>query len=563
MATDGSGDDRSRLEDVAGEAEAAGDGAPSGGGREATVRRLTDGTTFITPPLRDSPPTIEAVERRRAHLWIVAALLLLASSAAVLLVLVGGDLDELLEVAPALRWSMFALSIAFILYVIDQERRLRRLTAALIEERVLTSSLSARIRDLAALTRVGRVVNSVLTLSEVLETILDALFELTGAVSGSVMLRDGDDLRIAASVGEHPAPIGETIRLGSGVAGWVAANREPILINGRLVSDQFPGRGERSEDTEPGSSVVAPLVTGDEVVGVLAVERSPDSEEFREGELRSVAVFAEQAATAVRNARRYEEERASVERLADVLEQRAEFVATLVHELRTPVTVILGFISVLESSWDDLDEQRRIDVLASVRSQGERMRTMVDEILRTASVEAGAELRRDRVELGTLLTDLADHIGTIAAAQEGARRDITVSGATEAHVPGDEDALSRIFENLLNNAVKYSPPGSSVEIVVRDDEDEVQVDVVDHGPGISDDELESIFERFRRGGPGVAGGVGLGLYIVRTLVASHGGRVWATRNEEDGSTFSVRLPKRSSLEDPHRYAGDPVARPGT
>jgi hypothetical protein len=190
--------------------------------KPATVHRLSEGLPvgLITPPLRE--PTVETVERRRAHLWLVAGVLLLACSTVILLLFVEGELDSLLDEIPTLRWTFLALSVAFILYVIDQERRLRRLTAALIEERVLTSALQARITDLATLTRIGRVVNSVLTLREVLETILDALFELTNARSGSVMLLDGTELEVAASAGERRTPDARARRQGS--AGFDSSN---------------------------------------------------------------------------------------------------------------------------------------------------------------------------------------------------------------------------------------------------------------------------------------------------------------------------------------------------
>lgn len=291
-------------------------------GGVARVTRLHDGLplAYIQPKLRGTPsPDIDAVERRRAHLWVVTALLLLASASAVILLFYGraeGGVDELLPEVPFLRYAFLALAIAFMLYVIDQERRLRRLTRALFDERVLTAGLQARIADLSTLTKVGRVVNSVLTLEEVLEVILTSAFELTGSTSGSVMLRDGDRLRVAASAGEKPAPTDTYIELGSGVAGWVAEQREPILITGKLAADQFPERDGRSRrGRSSGSSVIAPLIAGGELLGVLAVERPPGSQPFTETQMRSVALFAEHAATAVSNAYRHGPGRAAPGRL--------------------------------------------------------------------------------------------------------------------------------------------------------------------------------------------------------------------------------------------------------
>lgn len=515
---------------------------------EASITELDGGgypTSWIAPKLRT--PSIESIERRRTHLWFVAGLLLLALSTAILLLFLGEDPAELLPDAPALRWSFLALSFAFILYVIDQERRLRRLTSALVEERVLTSSLQARIADLATLTKVGRVVNSVLTLEEVLEVIVTSAFELTGANNGSVMLRDGDELRVAASAGASPAPLGTRLPFGSGVAGWVAERGKPLLINGRLGDEQFPGA--RHSD-RAGSSLVAPMIAAEELLGVLAVERPPEAEPFTEAQLRSVALFAEHAATAVSNAYRYGEERNTVEELADVLERRSEFVATMVHELKTPLTVIIGFSSVLERKWEQLEGGRREDALSAIRAQSERLRSMVDEVLRTASAEAGAEPRRVRVDVSALLTGLIDTTATLAQERDGQERLIRLAGANgDATVRGDPDALYRVFENLLENAVKYSPAGAPVEVEIEQDDAEVLVHVTDHGPGIPDEDLATIFERFRQSGYTVSGGVGLGLYIVRVLVQSHGGEVSVRSTVGEGTTFTVSLPRRLETDE--------------
>ncbi len=516
---------------------------------KASITEL-DGSTYptgwIAPRLRPSP-SIESIERRRTQLWLVAGLLLLAFSTTIILLFLGENPTDLLPEAPALRWSFLGLSLAFILYVIDQERRLRRLTGALIDERVLTSSLQARIADLATLTKVGRVVNSVLTLEEVLEVIVTSAFELTGANNGSVMLREGDDLRVAASAGATPAPLGTTLPFGSGVAGWVAERGRPLMINGRLGSDQFPG-SRHSE--RAGSSLVAPMLAAGELLGVLAVERPAEAEAFTETQLRSVALFAEHAATAVSNAYRYGAERNTVEELADVLERRSEFVATMVHELKTPLTVIIGFASVLETKWDRLDQVRKIDAISTIRSQSDRLRSMVDEVLRTASAEAGAEPRREDVDVGGLLTQLIETTATLAQERDGQDRLIRLAGADgDTMVLGDPDALYRVFENLLENAVKYSPPGTPVEVRLERRDDEVRVDITDRGAGIPEDELPTIFERFRQSGHTVSGGVGLGLYIVRVLVRSHGGDVSVRSTLGEGTTFTVTLPVRLETDD--------------
>ena len=138
--------------------------------------------------------------------------------------------------------------------------------------------------------------------------------------------------------------------------------------------------------------------------------------------------------------------------------------------------------------------------------------------------------------------------------REGRERLFRLAGADQrVIVYGDAEALYRVFENLVENAVKYSPPGAPVEVAVEQRAHEVRVVVSDHGDGIPSEEIESVFERFRKSERTVAGGVGLGLYIVRVLVNAHGGRVWVDSKPGFGATFTVSLPIRADEHAARRH----------
>lgn len=491
------------------------------------------------------PLTLDAVDRRRTSLWIVAGLFILVASLTVAIAMTESGGELVLPGSPPIRWAMLALAVGFLLYVIEQERVLRRMTRALLRAEVLAASLRARIRDLTTLSRVGRLVNSVLTMDEVLEVLLDAVTQLAGGTRASVLFLDGDDLEVVAGHGDDVPPRGARVPLGDGVAGWVAAHREPVLVNGRLAPHQFPGHHER--DGQPGSSVVAPLLVDGETIGVLAVERPADAEAFTEVEMRSIAIFGDQAATAVMNARRYEQERAQVERLADALERRGELVAMLVHELKTPLTSILGMAQILTDRGDRVTEDRRQHMLGTVREQATRLRGMIEEVLRVSSADAGADLARERVDVADLARSGIEAAQALAQVQEGQPRPVHVElPDVLPETWGDPEALRRVLANLCENAVKYSPPRSPLDVVVRLADGEVHLSVSDRGVGIPAEEQATVFERFRRTADRRSGGVGLGLYIVRSLVTAHDGRVWVDSVEGEGSTFTVALPVRSA-----------------
>lgn len=516
--------------------------------------RPTDGNLQALAPdeldadiqsLRKHLPTLEAVERRRSHLWIVASLLLVAASAMVFILLFVPDAPSLLPESNALRAGTGVISAAFLLYVFDQERRMRILSRALVEERVLSSVLNERVRDLATLSRVGQVVNSVLTTDEVLHIILRGARELTGAITGSVMLvdQDTDELVVEVATGENAAPHGARQPLHAGVAGRVAETREPILITGEVAADQVRERLPRRR--AGGSSVISPMLVNEDLIGVLALERKVGAADFTQWELRAVSLFANHAATAVINAQRYESERENVSRLADMIERRSEFVATLVHDLKAPLTAILGYTKLLSTKAEVLGEQGRSNAVERIETSSQDLLHMVNDVLRSASFEAAEPVRTEPIKLVPFLHDLVESIQTMAAARDGQPRAIRVHAPDGISIQSDPSALRSVLQNLLENAVKYSPPGAPIELGVRAEDDALQFSVRDHGRGIPPEEQEVIFERFRRRKPGEAAeGVGLGLYIVRSLVQAQGGDIAIESTPGEGSTFRVTIPER-------------------
>jgi putative methionine-R-sulfoxide reductase with GAF domain len=272
--------------------------------REAKVAGLRDFRT----------PSLEAVERRRLRLWLLTTIVLFAVAAGVLAVVRPSSPSSQLLSEPLLRLAVFALAVAFCVYAIEKEFRLGRTTRLLTDERVLTAALTNRLHEASLLLEAGRAMNSVLDLPELLQTVLRSACELLDANGGSVMLVDGDELVTLCVRGREEA-VGARLRLGEGVAGHVALRREPVLIEGHVDPNEFPGLANREPYVE--SAMSLPLIHRDEVVGVLNVNAAA-GRAFTEYDLRAVAVFAEQAATAVANARLYEAERAHVAELIEL-----------------------------------------------------------------------------------------------------------------------------------------------------------------------------------------------------------------------------------------------------
>ena len=236
------------------------------------------------------------------QLWLVSTVLLVAASA-VVAVLSLFPQESLSVVRPShLRVSFVGLALLFSAYAVEKEVQLRRLTRLLVDERVMTASLTSRLTEITALLDARKAVNSVLDLEKVLDVILHSALELLGGEKASIMLLEDDELQ-AISVAGNDAALGARVKVGEGIAGKVAQTGEPMLISGRADRGAFKNLRSRPSSAE--SAVSVPMTDRHELIGVINVSTNGDRT-FTEYDLRAVSVFAEDAATAITKARLYE-----------------------------------------------------------------------------------------------------------------------------------------------------------------------------------------------------------------------------------------------------------------
>jgi len=268
--------------------------------------------------LRDfQTPSLEAVERRRRQLWVrtASALAAVAVIAVALTTLPSGATPTGTNRALVV---VLAIVGSFFLWAFHKQAALERLTRSLTDERVLTAALTNRLHEVSLLLDAGKRMSAHLELDQVLDSILRNACELLDATGGSVMLVEQTDLVTVCALGRDAA-VDQRMRLGEGVAGYVALRREPVLIDGQVDPELFPGLVLRDPYVE--SSMSTPLVHRAELQGVLNVN-APIGRSFTEYDLRALSVFAEQASIAIANARLYEAERAHVAALLDLRKRR-------------------------------------------------------------------------------------------------------------------------------------------------------------------------------------------------------------------------------------------------
>jgi two-component system phosphate regulon sensor histidine kinase PhoR len=232
--------------------------------------------------------------------------------------------------------------------------------------------------------------------------------------------------------------------------------------------------------------------------------------------------------------------------LRRVEEMRADFVANASHELRTPLAALSGFIETLQGPARE-DAKARQRFLGIMQEQARRMARLIDDLLSLSRIELNAHRRPDTaIDLVPIVRQVVDSLQTLAR-DRGVSVD--VNGSTSLMVLGEQDELVRIFENLVENALKYGAAGKRVDITLTrgssDGEPEAQVSVRDYGPGIAPEHLPRLTERFYRvdvAESRAQGGTGLGLALVKHILNRHRGKLSIESSPGAGATFIVHLP---------------------
>jgi two-component system phosphate regulon sensor histidine kinase PhoR len=234
--------------------------------------------------------------------------------------------------------------------------------------------------------------------------------------------------------------------------------------------------------------------------------------------------------------------------LRRVEEMRADFVANASHELRTPLAALSGFIDTLRGSARE-DPAARERFLPIMQAQADRMARLIDDLLSLSRIELNAHLRPDKqVDVGAIVRQVADSLQTLARDRNVEVK--TLGSSAPLLVPGDRDELIRVFENLVENALKYAASGKRVDIALSvgegpDGKREARIAVRDRGPGIAPEHLPRLTERFYRvdvSESRAQGGTGLGLALVKHILNRHGGRLTIESAPGQGATFTVHLP---------------------
>jgi signal transduction histidine kinase len=385
--------------------------------------------------------------------------------------------------------------------------------------------------------------------------LLEVVLRQTGGEQGLLALtaETEDELEVITTIG-LPSHVTEhsTVPLPKEEVARAFAANEPLILDRRALAGLDSALWLLEEELATSIVVLVPLRTGKKEVGILAV-CCPGGREhghaFTPVDLNRLLIVGGQVAIALENARLYAVEQQRTVELARALEQQREldelkdeFIRNVSHELRTPLAMIVGYAELLVS--EDLGEvgPEQEEPLQVILQRSLILRDLVGNI--TAMFD-----NQDRTRLWAPVA-LEELTRTAVAEFQIMAREarLALTHEIDAKVPpvlGDEDHLRRVVDNLVDNALKFTPPGGKVVVRLAGDQNDVMLEVVDTGIGIGVEHQKRIFERFyqidgtiRR----IHGGCGLGLALVREIVETHGGKIAVKSRLGQGSTFRVRLP---------------------
>lgn len=290
------------------------------------------------------------------------------------------------------------------------------------------------------------------------------------------------------------------------------------------------------------SAMIVPLIGRNEVIGAITFVAAESGRHYGQADLRMAEELASRAGLAIENSRLYGESQRAVG-------LRDDFISAASHELRTPVTSLKVYTEVLQRQIARRGDDAAIRALGKMNAQIDKLSALIGDLLNVTMIESGKlELRCERVDLRKLVEEVVE---TAQSTTEKHR--IIVEGEAPSPVRVDRDRIGQVLNNLLGNAVKYSPRGDQVVVRLAGDAEMASIEVEDFGIGMDDEHLEYIFDRFYRvSSPDekTFPGLGIGLYISQEIVRRHGGAMSVASAKGRGSVFRFTLPYDTEQQRP-------------
>jgi len=405
---------------------------------------------------------------------------------------------------------------------------------------------AARLHELTLMQEVAERLSFTLDTDAVFSEVVRAAANMTTTADGA--LRRASLLRL---VGDHVESVAEFDAAGLSLGNQIyALGDHPVFLQvvetGEIYQSdlrQVPTSRETRamlDQTDLVSAVVVPVRVGESIFGLLTVS-ARDAEGFSPTQLDRLEAVAQIAGLAIGNAEHFQLMRRHAERAAELEHAKSEFLKLASHELRGPLGVLRGYLSMITDG--SLDNEGIQDVAPLLAAKLTQMNDLVNQMLEAARLDdSRLELEHGVVDFGDEVRGAADDLRPLLGNQHQLIVDLPEQPVL---VEGDRVRLRTVASNLIDNAIKYSPEGGRITAVVRSDGQTARLEVADQGIGIASADLPRLFQRFGRlvtPDNSHISGTGLGLYLSRRLLQMHGGDIRVTSVVHEGSTFTLELP---------------------
>jgi two-component system, OmpR family, sensor histidine kinase KdpD len=319
----------------------------------------------------------------------------------------------------------------------------------------------------------------------------------------------------------------------------VPSTEQPIA---QWVFEHLKKAGKNTGTHPKSSALYVPIANDQEVFGVMAVVSNTRDGKLSSEEEHLLEIFVRQTALAVQRSIAASTAHAAEVRV-ETESTRTSLLSAVSHDLRTPLSSITGAAATLRSHWDRLEPTVRSELLTSVTDETDRLSRLLNNIIEVTKLEGGVHLQKERYPLEEIVGAALHRL----RAQLTNRRVITDIPADFPMVAIDAVLMEQVFINLIENAMKYTPEGSHIEIAACTRPGIVEVEVRDSGTGFAPGHEDRIFDRFFRGHADNTRGAGLGLAICRAVVEAHGGLIQAVnRSGSPGAIIRFQLPLTDS-----------------
>ncbi|MFH0988996.1 MAG: GAF domain-containing protein [bacterium] len=399
-----------------------------------------------------------------------------------------------------------------------------------------------RVAQIALVNHVAGKLTTTLDIDELLTSAAESIQKSFHYFDVTIFLvnREANELILAAHSGNYIdyLPHGYSQKMGTGIIGWVAEHEQNVLVNDVSVEPRYLSLNYHNTNSE----LAVPIKIDAEVVGVLNVEDTK-LHAFDETDVVVLQTLCDQMGSAMRNAHLFEEVKKTNQRLLELDRIKTDFVSIVSHDFRTPLSTIMLAAKSLLRKEDSTTHDRLREYLSIIVDQASKLSKLAEDTLSIAKIESGQlNYQFTIVNVEVIINEAISMIKLSSRHTFDYAIDINA-----AYVRGDQNKLRQVLQNLISNAVKYSPAGGVITVRVSPLEhnlDEVIFSVRDEGLGIPPEQVNKLFQKYARVDYGDASkikGTGLGLWICREIIKAHGGRIWVESELGNGSVFNFTL----------------------